>query len=96
MHFESKNLHLCFPMILSFQCLVGFLFEGVGGVRKNDHEFPFLRTVELFERSLSKKMIAPQMKSIQATEANERKKDIHALHIFWDMPFDGDSLHAFT
>ncbi len=29
-----------------------FLLRGVGGSRKNDHEFPFFRDVELCERSL--------------------------------------------
>ncbi len=30
----------------------GIEFSGGGGLEKNDHEFPFLRIVELFERSL--------------------------------------------
>ena len=53
MHFDGKNMLLYVSTILSFQRLLGFLLEGVGwGLRKNDHEFPFLRIVELFEHSL--------------------------------------------
>ncbi len=49
MHIESKNMLLCFPTILSCQCLPGFLLEVAGGSKKNDHECPFLRIVELFQ-----------------------------------------------
>ncbi len=34
-----------------FQCLLGFILEGES--EKNDHEFPFLRIIELFECSLT-------------------------------------------
>ncbi len=46
---------LWFAVILSFQRLLGSLLEGAGGggLEKNDHEFPFLRIVKLFECSLT-------------------------------------------
>ena len=42
-----------FSCDIEFSTLTGCPFRGeAGGLRKNDHEFPFLRIVELFERSL--------------------------------------------
>ncbi len=47
--------------------MILFLLEGAGGggSRKIDHEFPFLRDVELVELSLSEqKLTVPAMKPI--------------------------------
>ncbi len=37
---------------MSFQHLLDFVLEGVGGLRKNDHEYRFLEIVDLIEHSL--------------------------------------------
>ncbi len=41
-----------FPPTWDFQCSLSSLLEGAGGSDKNDHRFPFLRIVALFEWSL--------------------------------------------
>ncbi len=49
-----KMLPLFFNDV-EFSMIPQFPFRGGwgGGLTKNDHEFPFLRIVELFERSLN-------------------------------------------
>ena len=44
---------------VDFQRFPSFLLEGAGGLTKNDHKFPFLRIVELFERSLIINRLSP-------------------------------------